>query len=69
VCIALVKLHQAIASIIQPKALPPGTPRRVRAMDAAQIDNPVDANSTATCTVVGQDTGRFIINRRDKKRR
>ena len=56
VCIALVKLHQATASIIQPNAMPPGTPRRVRAITAAQIDKPVDANSAAACTVVGQNT-------------
>ena len=58
VCSALVKLHHATASIIQPKALPPGTPRRVRAITAAQIDSPVDANSAAACTVVGQSTKR-----------
>ena len=52
----LVKLHNAIASIIQPKAVPPGTPRRVRAIAAAQIDSPVDAKSAAACTVVGQNT-------------
>ncbi len=55
-CIALVKLHSATASIIQPNAAPPGTPRRVRAMTAAQIESAVDANSAAACTVVGQNT-------------
>ena len=46
VCIALVKLHSAIAIIIQPNAAPPGTPRRVRAMTAAaQIDSAVDATA------------------------
>src|SRR5436190_21327001 len=69
VCMPLVKLHQAIATIIQPNAEPPGTPRRVRAMTAAQIDNPVDANSAAACTVVGQNTDSSIINRRDRKSR
>src|ERR671912_1606431 len=52
----LVKLQSATASIIHLKALPPGTPRRVRAIWAAQIDSPVDANSAAACAVVGQDT-------------
>jgi hypothetical protein len=46
-----------MASIIHPNAVPPGTPRRVRAIWAAQIDSPVDANNAAACTVVDQDTG------------
>ena len=55
---ALVKLHSATASIIQPNAALPGTPRRVRAMTAAQIDRPAEANSAAACTVVGQNTSK-----------
>src|SRR5688572_20843470 len=62
VCTALVKLHQAIASIIQPNAVPPGTPRRVRAITADQIDKPVDANSAAACRVVGENTGSSLCN-------
>jgi hypothetical protein len=61
---ALAKLHSAIAIIIQPNAMPPGTPRRVRAMTAAQIDRPVEANNAAACTMVGKYTEIFIINRR-----
>jgi hypothetical protein len=47
VCIALVKLHHATASIIHAKAPPPGTPRRVRAMTIAQVERAVDASSAA----------------------
>jgi hypothetical protein len=56
VCIALVMLHSATAIIIQLNAAPPGTPRRVRAMTAAQIDKPVEAMSAAACMVVGHNT-------------
>jgi len=68
VCIALVKLHHATASIIQPNAVPPGTPRRVRAITAAQIDNPVDANSAAACTVLGVNTKRHYQPSDNKSR-
>jgi hypothetical protein len=56
VCIALAKLHSATASIIQLNARLPGTPRRVRAITADQIDSAVDPNSAATCTEVCQNT-------------
>ena len=56
VWMALVKLHSEMASISQPKAGPPGTPRRVRATIAAQIERAVDASSAAAWTVDGQNT-------------
>ena len=37
-------------------SLTAGRRKQLSGMDAAQIDNPVDANSAAACTVVGQDT-------------
>jgi hypothetical protein len=67
-CSPLVKLHHAMTSIIHPNAVPPGTPRRVRAIIAAQIDRPLDANSTAACTVVVQDTS-FNYQPKSRQRR
>jgi len=57
-----VKLQIATASISQPNGALPGTPRRVREITTAQIDKPVEMNSVAAWSVVGQDTDGIIID-------